>query len=54
MRCKGKKYKFLFTEAVSENNKLTEKEIFNQYIKSLESTVKEYPQQWFNFYKFWV
>lgn len=47
MRCKGRKYKFIFKEASGND-------IFNQYITSLEDIVKEYPQQWFNFYKFWV
>lgn len=30
-----------------------EKQILTQYIAALENIVRTYPQQWFNFYKFW-
>lgn len=49
-------YKFKFFIAhESINNRIKDRvdDITNQYITHLEQIVKEYPQQWFNFYEFW-
>ena len=56
MREKGMKYKFKFIIAKTENNgkiKLNTEELMNSYIYSLENILKEYPEQWFNYYDFW-
>lgn len=56
MREKGCKYRFHFTKATptSRTHALKqEKQLLTQYIATLESIVNQYPQQWFNFYKFW-
>ena len=50
MREKGMKYRFEFTTI--EGGK-TQNEILDTYISSLESIVKRYPQQWFNFFDVW-
>lgn len=52
MREKGCTYRFIFEEADMTKNTTTEN-LINQYIRSLESIVRKYPQQWFNFYRFW-
>ena len=44
------KYRFEFTTI--EGGK-TQNEILDTYISSLESIVKRYPQQWFNFFDVW-
>lgn len=52
MREKGMKYKFIFEEV--KDSKLNDyNAIMSQYIQSLESIIKRYPEQWFNFYPFW-
>jgi predicted LPLAT superfamily acyltransferase len=56
MRNKGMKYKFKFT--IAETNKMTKTrqrvdELLHLYVDALEKTVKEYPEQWFNYYPFW-
>ncbi len=49
-RKKGMKYRFSFTVL---NDAGARKDIFGQYLVSLENIVRQYPQQWFNLYKFW-
>lgn len=55
IRGKGRKYKFLFTILnPSETEKSwNRRQIMESYIHSLENIICKYPQQWFNFYKFW-
>lgn len=45
-------YRFIFEEATI-NPQTTTEDLVNQYKTSLESIVRRYPQQWFNFYGFW-
>lgn len=52
MREKGRKYRFIFKEA-DIAGKVSYTDLMKQYINSLESIVNKYPQQWFNFYRFW-
>jgi len=35
------------------NRKLQIANLANSYVKELENIVKQYPEQWFNFYEFW-
>jgi len=53
MREKDHTYRFIFEEAEINKN-MTAEHLMNQYVRSLESIVKRYPQQWFNFYRFWI
>ena len=56
MREKGMKYKFKFIFAKTDNNSKSEQnaeEIMDSYINTLEIILKEYPEQWFNYYDFW-
>lgn len=56
MREKGMRYRFHFEIArpVKRSvNKKMEADLLEQYIENLESMLKEYPEQWFNYYKFW-
>ncbi len=46
---KGRKYRFSFMEA----NAKSEKGLLDEYLAATERIVRSYPQQWFNFYKFW-
>ncbi len=50
MRERGRKYRFKFHII---DQPMTKEELMNIYISTLEKTIKQYPQQWFNFYKFW-
>ncbi|MGL5958228.1 MAG: acyltransferase [Phocaeicola sp.] len=50
MREKGRSYRFLFQ--VIEGG-CSQQELLRQYVAMLESVVKQYPQQWFNFYDVW-
>jgi predicted LPLAT superfamily acyltransferase len=50
MREKGRRYRFHFVEATG----CSEKMLFDKYLKSTERIVRSYPEQWFNFYKFWI
>lgn len=56
MREKGRCYRFIFKIAtiLPNSEKKPEEQLLEQYIKQLESIVKRYPQQWFNFYDFWL
>ncbi len=49
MREKGRQYRFHFVEATQKDKK----ELLEEYIEVTERIVRHYPQQWFNFYKFW-
>lgn len=55
MREKGMKYKFRFTVARTTKGKPGDVsfDLAKQYVQTLEDTVKQYPEQWFNYYKFW-
>jgi predicted LPLAT superfamily acyltransferase len=56
MRQRKLTYKIEFVFANSENsptNDSANDSLEKQYIYALESIVRRYPQQWFNFYKFW-
>lgn len=56
MREKGRTYKFYFRiiePAVSDRRNKPEVGLLEQYVAATEEMVRRYPQQWFNFYKFW-
>jgi len=56
MREKGMKYKFKFILAKTENEKKSgpsAEQLMNDYLHALENILKEYPEQWFNYYDFW-
>ena len=50
MRERGKKYRFKFNVLPAGASK---EKILEIYSTNLESVVREYPQQWFNFYDVW-
>lgn len=50
MREPGMKYRFEFTLV---EKGLTQMEILRNYVESLETVIRKYPQQWFNFYDLW-
>lgn len=52
-RERGMKYRFRFVILEKEAYK-TKEELLDFYVKELEQTVTKNPQQWFNFYKFWL
>ena len=53
-----KHYNFHFTlspvSGVNTKKRGIEKEILEEYVKSLEKVVKLAPEQWYNYYKFWI
>lgn len=56
MRQKGLRYKFHFHIAVPPSKEIEKKgelQILEQYTESLEKIVRQYPEQWFNYYRFW-
>lgn len=56
MREKGRKYKFHFTVMPPVRRQKgipAETTILQQYITALETIVRKYPEQWFNYYNFW-
>jgi predicted LPLAT superfamily acyltransferase len=56
MREKGMKYKFKFIIAKKEKDGKSGTnagELMDSYIHALENMLKEYPEQWFNYYDFW-
>lgn len=56
VREKGMRYKFNFVPAQPEKRvkgKAPGQELLKQYVSTLESIVKQYPEQWFNYYDFW-
>lgn len=50
MREAGRRYRFKFS--ILESG-LSQQEILQSYVEKLEQVVKEYPQQWFNFFDLW-
>ncbi|MCD8072640.1 MAG: acyltransferase [Alistipes sp.] len=55
-RAGGRKYRFIFREARADRSRGGEKPeaaLLGQYIAATEEVVGQYPDQWFNFYKFW-
>lgn len=54
MREKGRRYRFIFRTPETDGGiALTEEALFASYLKVLEETVRQYPDQWFNYYDFW-
>jgi len=56
MRDKGMKYKFKFFIAKTNNEEKSGKnaeKLMDFYLHTLENILKEYPEQWFNYYDFW-
>ena len=61
MRERGRRYRFHFfapgapgaSGVQNDGRPLREEELFTQYVKSLETMVRRYPEQWFNYYDFW-
>lgn len=57
MREKGMKYKFYFQIAQPASKEIATKpeiQILEQYICALENILQKYPEQWFNYYRFWT
>lgn len=57
MREPGRKYHFHFIPArpIERNKKQRpEQMLLEQYVEALEQIVKQYPEQWFNYYPFWA
>ncbi|MGN0189131.1 MAG: acyltransferase [Candidatus Cryptobacteroides sp.] len=50
MREKGRKYRFIFREAVNTGDMGA---LLESYVRTLEEVVRKYPAQWFNYYDFW-
>lgn len=53
MREPGMKYRFYFYPMVPGSGKLSVETVLEKYAAVLEKMVKEYPEQWFNYYDFW-
>lgn len=56
MREPHKTYRFHFYMAQPVARKAgvkPEQELLEQYVQTLESVLRKYPEQWFNYYKFW-
>lgn len=56
MRESHKTYRFHFNMAQPIARKIDtkpEQELLKQYTQALEDILKKYPEQWFNYYKFW-
>ncbi|MCL2597922.1 MAG: lipid A biosynthesis (KDO)2-(lauroyl)-lipid IVA acyltransferase [Paludibacter sp.] len=57
IKISSKKYKIYVIPIGSSGSFATKKEKINEmvfsYVKELENIVKQYPEQWFNFYEFW-
>ncbi|NDV58765.1 acyltransferase [Bacteroides sp. 519] len=56
MREKGRKYHFHFVVSQKierTKDKKPEQMLLEQYVRALEQIVKQYPEQWFNYYSFW-
>ena len=52
MRERGRRYRFIFDIPEAPDGK-TPNAVLESYVRSLEAVVRRYPQQWFNFYRFW-
>lgn len=57
VRESGKKYRFICRKAEAAaqetNRKMKTSASMQEYIDFLETIVRQYPEQWFNFYDFW-
>ena len=57
VRESGKKYRFICRKAEAAaqetNRKMKASASMQEYIDFLETIVRQYPEQWFNFYDFW-
>lgn len=56
MREPHKTYRFYFytaQPAARKGGAKPEQELLEQYVQTLEDTLKKYPEQWFNYYRFW-
>lgn len=56
MREAGRCYRFHFTlstSVVRTKEKKPEQALLEQYVATLEQIMKQYPEQWFNYYPFW-
>ena len=51
MRERGRRYRFIFD--IPDGQPMTRDAVLGSYVRSLEAVVRRYPQQWFNFYRFW-
>ena len=49
----GRRYRFLFT-IVDAAEHPTREELLARYVDTLEQVLDRYPDQWYNFYKFWA
>ncbi len=49
MRERGRAYRFHFVQATESS----ESGLLEAYLRATEAVVRNYPQQWFNFYTFW-
>ena len=52
MRERGRRYRFVF-DIPDERQGRDKNALLDSYVRSLEAVVRRYPQQWFNFYRFW-
>lgn len=52
MRERKRTYRFLFTD-LSADEARDERHLADRYTTSLETILRRYPRQWFNFYRFW-
>ena len=48
-----RRYRFLFT-IVDTDEHPTSMELLDRYVGALEGVLDHYPEQWYNFYKFWA
>lgn len=56
MREKGRKYHFHFILSAKPErtkDKRPEQQLLEEYAQALENILKQYPEQWFNYYDFW-
>ena len=52
MRERNKSYRFYFY-SVDTTTPKSEEELLDAYLEKLTEIVRRYPEQWFNYYKFW-
>lgn len=52
MREKGRRYRFYF-KVIEAQTQIDTAKVCQLYVQALEEIVSRYPDQWFNFYKFW-
>jgi predicted LPLAT superfamily acyltransferase len=52
-KCTYRFYFYIADPVVRDKDNKPEKVLLDQYITYLEQIVKQYPEQWFNYYKFW-